>query len=47
MGLIVFIAIPLPGTGVWTGSAIASTLGFDYKKSQLCAALGLCCPRSH
>jgi|LSQX01.1.fsa_nt_gb uncharacterized membrane protein len=39
-GLIVFIAIPLPGTGVWTGSAIASTLGFDYKKAQLCAILG-------
>ncbi len=39
-GLIVFIAIPLPGTGVWTGSAIASTLGFDYRKSQLCAVLG-------
>ena len=39
-GLILFIAIPLPGTGVWTGSAVASTLGFHYKKAQLCAILG-------
>ncbi len=39
-GLILFIAIPLPGTGVWTGSAVASTLGFNYKKAQLCAFFG-------
>ncbi|MBP7401831.1 MAG: small multi-drug export protein [Clostridia bacterium] len=39
-GLIIFIAIPLPGTGVWTGSAVASTIGFDFKKAQLCVVLG-------
>lgn len=39
-GLIVFIAIPLPGTGIWTGSALASTIGFDFRKSMLCVFLG-------
>ena len=40
IGLIAFIAIPLPTTGVWTGSAIAAFLGLDFKKSFLCAAIG-------
>ncbi|WP_246582793.1 COG2426 family protein [Clostridium mobile] len=40
LGLITFIAIPLPTTGLWTGSAIAAFLGLDFKKSFLCAALG-------
>ena len=39
-GLIFFIAIPLPGTGIWTGSAIASTIGFDFRKAMLCVFLG-------
>ncbi len=40
IGLIAFIAIPLPTTGIWTGSAVASFLGLDFKKSLVCAALG-------
>lgn len=40
IGLIAFIAIPLPTTGVWTGTAVASFLKLDFKKSFLCAALG-------
>ena len=40
IGLIAFVAIPLPTTGLWTGSAVASFLGLDFKKSFLCAALG-------
>ena len=32
-GLLAFVAIPLPGTGAWTGSLIAITLGLDLKKS--------------
>lgn len=40
LGLITFIAIPLPTTGIWTGSAIAASLGFDVKKSFFCAAVG-------
>ncbi|MBU5592565.1 small multi-drug export protein [Clostridium sp. MSJ-4] len=40
IGLIIFVAIPLPTTGLWTGSAVASFLGLDFKKSFLCTALG-------
>lgn len=39
-GLITFVAIPLPVTGLWTGSAVASFLGLDFKKSFLCAMFG-------
>lgn len=28
-----FVAVPLPLTGVWTGSAIASVLGLSYIRS--------------
>jgi len=38
--LILFVAIPLPGTGLWTGSMVASVLGFDFRKSMLCVGLG-------
>ena len=40
IGLIIFVGIPLPGTGLWTGSMVASFLGFDFKKSFLCVFLG-------
>ena len=40
IGLILFVAIPLPTTGLWTGSAIAAFLGFDFKKSLLYVFLG-------
>ncbi|MDR1060663.1 MAG: small multi-drug export protein [Clostridiales bacterium] len=40
LGLILFIGIPLPMTGLWTGSAIAAFLGFDFKKSVICTMLG-------
>lgn len=40
LGLITFVAIPLPTTGLWTGSAAAAFLGLDKKKSFLCIALG-------
>jgi uncharacterized membrane protein len=38
--LITFIAIPLPTTGVWTGTAVAAFLNLDFKKSVKCAAAG-------
>ena len=38
--LIIFVAIPLPGTGLWTGSMVASLLGYDFRKSLICVALG-------
>lgn len=32
-GLLLFVAIPLPGTGAWTGSLLASLLHLNRKKS--------------
>lgn len=43
IGLTIFVAIPLPTTGLWTGSAVASFLGLDFKKSFICTALGGIC----
>ena len=40
-GLFLFVAIPLPGTGAWTGTLIASVLGLEPKKSFLAAVLGV------
>ena len=40
-GLFLFVAIPLPGTGAWTGALIAITLGLELKKSFLPIALGV------
>lgn len=40
LGLITFVGIPLPTTGVWTGSAIAAFLGLDFRKSMFCVFLG-------
>jgi uncharacterized membrane protein len=33
LGLILFVAVPLPGTGVWTGSLIAYLLGMEKRKA--------------
>ena len=41
LGLILFVGIPLPGTGAWTGCLIASLLDLDRKKSFLCTLLGV------
>ena len=40
-GLVLFVAVPLPGTGAWTGTLIASVLGLEPKKSFLAATLGV------
>ena len=40
-GLVLFVGIPLPGTGAWTGCLIASVLEMDRKKSFLAAAIGI------
>lgn len=40
IGLITFIGIPLPMTGVYTGTAIATVLKLDFKKVMFCAAVG-------
>ena len=41
MGLMVFVAIPLPMTGAWTGSFVASILGMGFKKAMLSIACGV------
>ena len=39
--LLLFVGIPLPGTGAWTGTLAASFLNMDFKKSVLYILLGL------
>lgn len=41
LGLMLFVGIPLPGTGAWTGCLIAAMLNMDKKKSFLYATLGV------
>ena len=36
-----FVGIPLPGTGAWTGALIASLLEIDIKKSSLAILCGI------
>lgn len=40
-GLVLFVGIPLPGTGAWTGCLIAAMLEMDKKKSFLAACIGV------
>lgn len=40
-GLLLFVGIPLPGTGAWTGALIASLLEMDIKKSFLTITIGV------
>lgn len=41
LALVLFVAIPLPGTGAWTGCLIAWLLALDRKKSIISIALGV------
>ena len=40
-GLALFVGIPLPGTGAWTGSLIAALLGIKFRKALPAVYLGL------
>ncbi|MBQ3592908.1 MAG: small multi-drug export protein [Clostridia bacterium] len=40
-GLFIFVAIPLPGTGAWTGALIAAMLDMRLKKAMPSIALGV------
>ena len=40
-GLVLFVGIPLPGTGAWTGSLIASLLKIRRKKASVAIFLGI------
>ena len=39
--LFLFVGIPLPGTGAWTGTLAASLLDMDFKKSVLAVVCGV------
>ena len=41
IALMLFVGIPLPGTGAWTGTLAASLLDLDMKKSTLAVLLGV------
>lgn len=41
IALLLFVGIPLPGTGAWTGTLAASFLDLDFKKSVLAVCLGV------
>ncbi len=40
-GLFLFVAIPLPGTGAWTGSLVAGVIDMKFWKGLLSALLGV------
>ena len=41
LGLILIVAIPLPGTGAWTGSLVAALLKMKLRKAIPCIYLGI------
>ncbi len=40
LGVLIFVAIPLPMTGIWTGTAIAVFLGLKFKDTIIPAVIG-------
>ena len=40
LGLLVFVSLPIPGTGVWSGSLLSYLLNMDKKKSLFMILLG-------
>lgn len=41
VALLLFVGIPLPGTGAWTGTLAASMLDLDFKKSVIAVMCGV------
>ncbi len=41
LGLVVLVAIPLPGTGAWTGALVATCLDISLKRAMPAIALGV------
>ena len=41
VALLLFVGIPLPGTGAWTGTLAASFLDMDFKKSVIACMCGV------
>ncbi len=42
IGLLLFVGIPIPGTGAWTGTLAASILDMGLKRTTLAVVLGVC-----
>ena len=40
-GLVLFVGVPLPGTGAWTGSLVAALLHMPRKRSFIACVLGV------
>ena len=41
VALFLFVGIPVPGTGAWTGTLAASLLDMDFKKSSIAVMAGV------
>lgn len=41
LALLLFVGIPLPGTGAWTGTLAASLLDMDFKSTTVAVMLGV------
>ena len=41
VALLLFVGIPIPGTGAWTGTLAASLLDLDFKKSSVAVICGV------
>ena len=41
IGLVIFVCIPLPGTGGWTGALAANIFGLRFWRSMFCILLGV------
>ncbi len=41
LALFLFVAIPIPGTGAWTGTLAASILNLDFKKTVIAIIAGI------
>ena len=42
LGLLLFVAIPLPGTGAWTGALVAALMNLKFRHALPCIFLGVC-----
>jgi len=43
LGLVLFVAIPVPGTGAWTSSIVAYLFGMEWKRSLAAIVIGVLC----
>ena len=40
-GLLIFVGVPLPGTGAWTGALVGAVLGIRFWKAMLAIFIGV------